>query len=132
MWRRSSAAETNFSHGGSEAVTVLRQPVATTLPAMPAAEPTLGERLADEETKLRVELMTTEAGWLMIAVGVVGVIVPGIVGMPFLLVGAFVLFPGGPELLSRWSVGDSPRFVRALLRQAGRFLDDLERRYPRT
>ena len=92
---------------------------------------TCGERTAaDDQTLLRVEHLTTEAGWLLITAGLVGVIAPGIIGTPFLLTGAFVLVPGGPELLSRWSGGNSPRVVRALLRQIGRFLDDLGRRYP--
>ncbi len=67
---------------------------------------------------------------MLIAAGVIGVIVPGIIGTPFLLAGAFVMLPGGPELLVRWSGSPSPRLVRALLRQVGRFLADLERRYP--
>jgi len=50
--------------------------------------------------------------------------VPGVLGTPFLLAGAGILAPGGSQLVSRW-VG------RSTMRQVGRFLDDLERRYPR-
>jgi len=50
--------------------------------------------------------------------------VPGVVGTPFLLAGAVVLAPGGSKLLARWA-------PRSATRQLGRFLDDLERRFPR-
>jgi hypothetical protein len=50
--------------------------------------------------------------------------VPGVLGTPFLLAGAVVLAPGGAKLLSRWA-------GHSAMRQVGRFLDDLERRYPR-
>ena len=77
-----------------------------------------------ELTPARVEQLPKEAGWLLITAGVVGLVVPGVLGTPFLLAGAIVLVPGGSKLLSRWA-GHSAR------RQVGRFLDDLERRYPR-
>jgi uncharacterized membrane protein YbaN (DUF454 family) len=63
---------------------------------------------------------------------VVGVIVPGIAGTPFLLAGAFVLVPGGPQLLSRWSRGNLPSVVRFAVRLIARLLDDLERGHPHT
>jgi hypothetical protein len=101
--------------------------------ALPAAQ--MVERTREgtvEEQVLRVERLTPEAGWMLITAGVVGVIVPGIAGTPFLLVGIFVLLPGGPQLLSRWSRGNLPRFVRFAVRLIARLLDDLERRYPHT
>jgi hypothetical protein len=85
-----------------------------------------------EQTVLKVEQLSRETGWLLITVGVVGVVVPGVPGMPFLLAGAMVLTPGGSKLLSRWAGQNPPKFVRSAMRQIGRFLDDLERRYPRT
>jgi hypothetical protein len=72
----------------------------------------------------RVEQLPKEAGWLLITAGVVGLAVPGVLGTPFLLAGAVVLVPGGSKLLSRWA-------GRSAMRQIGRFLDDLGRRYPR-
>ena len=79
---------------------------------------------AGEQTVLRVEQLPKEAGWLLITAGVVGLVVPGVLGTPFLLAGAVVLVPGGSKLLSRWA-------GHSAMRQIGRFLDDLERRYPR-
>jgi hypothetical protein len=77
-----------------------------------------------ELTAVRVEQVPKEAGWLLITAGVVGLVVPGVLGTPFLLAGALVLVPGGSKLLSRWA-------GRTAMRQVGRFLNDLERRYPR-
>jgi hypothetical protein len=85
-----------------------------------------------EQHVIRVERLTIEAGWMLITAGVVGVIVPGIAGTPFLVAGIFVLLPGGPQLLSRWSRGNLPSFVRFGVRLITRLLDDLERRYPHT
>jgi hypothetical protein len=89
------------------------------------------EHPADGQTVFRIEHLTKENGWLLITAGVVGTIMPGIVGMPFLLAGAVVLVPGGPKLLSRWVGENPPKIVQTATKQIGRFLDDLERRYPR-
>jgi hypothetical protein len=80
----------------------------------------------------RVEQLPRGAGWLLITAGVAGLVVPGVPGTPFLLAGAIVLTPGGSRLLSRWVGRNPPEFVRSAMRQISRFLDDLERRYPRT
>jgi hypothetical protein len=85
-----------------------------------------------EEHVLRVERLTPEAGWMLVTAGVVGVVVPGIAGTPFLLAGIFILLPGGPQLLSRWTRGNLPRVIRFAVRLIARLLDDLERRYPHT
>ena len=77
-----------------------------------------------ESTAVLVEQLPREAGWLLITAGVVGLVVPGVLGTPFLLAGAAVLTPGGSKFLSRWA-------GHSATRQIGRFLDDLERRYPR-
>jgi hypothetical protein len=89
------------------------------------------ERANDGQTILRIEQLTTETGWLLITAGMVGVVVPGVVGLPFLLAGAVVVTPGGTKLLARWAGDNPPRIVRGAMKQIGRFLDDLERRYPR-
>jgi hypothetical protein len=92
--------------------------------AAPVFEPAREETVLAELTPVRVEQLPKEAGWLLITAGVVGLAVPGVLGTPFLLAGAVVLVPGGSKLLSRWA-------GRSAMRQIGRFLDDLERRYPR-
>jgi hypothetical protein len=84
----------------------------------------LEESAVEELIAVRVEQLPKDAGWLLITAGIVGLVVPGVFGTPFLLAGALVLAPGGTKLLSRL-VGQSG------MQQIGRFLDNLERRYPR-
>jgi hypothetical protein len=87
---------------------------------------------ADEDDTLRrIENLPRDVGWLMVYMGVVGVIVPGIPGGPFFIAAAAVLAPGGPKLMSRWAGGNPSGFVRTSLKQVLRFVDDLEHRYPR-
>jgi hypothetical protein len=96
-----------------------------------AATATQSESAVDEEALQRFSQLPKEAGWLLITAGVVGLAVPGILGTPFLLAGAVVVVPGGPKLLSRWVGRHPPRIVHSAMRQISRFIDDLERRYPR-
>jgi hypothetical protein len=85
----------------------------------------------DEQLIRRIEELPREAGWVLVTAGVIGVIAPGIMGVPFLVAGAFVLSPGGPRLLSRWAGRKPRKFAHSALRQICRLVDDLERRYPR-
>ena len=84
-----------------------------------------------EQPMLRVEQLPRGAGWLLITAGVVGLVVPGVPGAPFLLAGVILLTPGGSRFLSQWAGRNPPKFVHSAMRQISRFLDDLERRYPR-
>jgi len=88
------------------------------------SEPAQNESVVHKLTPVRIEQLPKDTGWLLITAGVVGLVVPGVLGTPFLLAGAVVLAPGGSRLLSRWA-------GHSAMRQIGRFLDDLERRYPR-
>ena len=85
-----------------------------------------------EQPVLTVEQPPRGAGWLLITAGVVGLVVPAVPGAPLLLAGAILLTPGGSRLLVRWAGRNPPKFVRSAMRPISRFLDDLERRYPRT
>jgi hypothetical protein len=85
---------------------------------------------ADEAVMQRIANLPRDVGWMMISVGVLGVILPGIPGVPFLLAGGAVLAPGGPRLLTRWARRRPQGVVHGSLKQIGRWLDDLERRYP--
>ena len=85
-----------------------------------------------EQPMLRVEQLPRGAGWMLITAGVVGLVVPGVPGAPFLLAGVILLTPGGSRFLSQWAGRNPPKFVHSAMRPISRFLDDLERRYPRT
>jgi len=90
-----------------------------------------GEAAEDREAVLRIANLPRNVGWMMVSVGVLGVILPGVPGTPFLIAGVAVLTPGGPQLLTRWAARRPKGVVHKGLRQIGRWLDDLERRYPR-
>ena len=92
---------------------------------------TLEERQQDKAVVERVEHLTQDMGWVLVMAGVVGIIVPGVLGMPFLIMGALVLWPGTRERVQHWWEGQPPKFLHGSMKQINRFLDDLERRYPR-
>jgi hypothetical protein len=101
-------------------------------PAAPRGTDVAAEEAAeDDQAVLRIANLPRNVGWMMVSVGVVGVILPGIPGAPFLIAGIAVLTPGGPRLLTRWATRRPKGVVHKGLRQIGRWLDDLERRYPR-
>jgi hypothetical protein len=77
------------------------------------------------------ERLTPEVGWMMIGVGVLGVILPGLPGAPFFLVGGAVLVPGGKRRIARWMEDRPGPIRRRSLKIIGRFMDDLDARYPR-
>jgi len=84
----------------------------------------------DAEFLHRIERLPRDVGWLLVSVGVLGVVLPGVVGFPLLLAGAAVVTPGGPKRIARWIGRKPPRLVRVSVTQIERFLDDLDRRYP--
>ena len=92
---------------------------------------TPNKRAEDQLVVLHIDQLPRDVGWLLVYVGVLGVILPGIIGFPFVIIGGAVLLPGGPKLLMRWVGRNPPRFVHASMKQISRFLDDIERRYPR-
>jgi hypothetical protein len=77
-----------------------------------------------------IERFPREFGWLMIYVGVLGIVLPGIVGFPLVIAGGAVLMPSGRKSLSRWVSRHPKPLVLASLKQIVRMADDLERRYP--
>jgi hypothetical protein len=91
---------------------------------------TPSEPAEDQPVVLRIDQLPRDVGWLLVYVGVLGVVLPGIIGTPFLIAGGAVLVPGGPKLLMRWAGRNPPRLVHASMKQISRLVDDLERRYP--
>jgi hypothetical protein len=85
----------------------------------------------DDRALVRIVDLPRDVGWMMVSVGVLGVILPGLPGTPFLIAGIAVLAPGGPRLLTRWARRKPKGVVHTGLKQIVRWLDDLERRYPR-
>ena len=78
----------------------------------------------------RVKELPKEVGVLLLAAGVGGVLLPGPIGSPFLIMAGVVLWP---RLFLRVEVAFERRFPglhRQGVRQIKRFLSDLESRYP--
>jgi len=78
----------------------------------------------------RVKHLNRNMGWVLISAGLVGIVIPGVIGTPFVILGSLVLWPGNQKLLDKWRRNHRSRFVDAALRQVDRYLDDIERRYP--
>jgi len=89
------------------------------------------EQMEDDAVVERVGKLEHEVGWVLVTAGVIGMIVPGILGTPFLVMGAFALWPGNRKRVEKWRQGHSPKIFHGSMKQINRFLDDLERRYPR-
>lgn len=91
-----------------------------------------GQAREDEEVVERVEHLNRNVGWVLISAGLVGLVMPGIIGTPFLIMGALALWPGNRKTVERWRKGHSPKIFHGSMKQINRFLDDLEKHYPRT
>ena len=83
-----------------------------------------------DESAVKLEALPKEVGVLLLALGTLGLILPGPLGTPALVAGGVVLWPGAFGRVSHWMDRRFPRFSRAGNRQIGRFIVDLERRYP--
>jgi hypothetical protein len=93
--------------------------------------PTPDGRADDGPVVLRIDELPRDVGWVLVYVGVLGVVLPGIIGFPFVIAGGAILLPGGPKLLTRWMGPNPPPVVHASMKQISRLVFDLERRYPR-
>ena len=88
------------------------------------------EQAEFERAVQRIENFPHEFGWLMIYVGILGIILPGVIGFPLVIAGGAVVAPGGRKWLALWLGRNHGPMVRASLKQIVRMADDLDRRYP--
>jgi hypothetical protein len=93
----------------------------------PLSEPSQGER----ELR-RIEDLPKEVGAMLVTVGVLGVVMPGMAGGPALLAGGLVLWPRTFGRLETWFARRYPSLHERGMQQVGRYLNDLERRFPAT
>lgn len=107
---------------GSKAESTARKRVARSQPV----------HVDDEHEKAirRVQGMPAEVGILLIVSGIGGILLPGPVGTPFLLLGCLMLWPKAFNQTGRCFEKRFPRMHHHGVKQINRFLDDLERRYP--
>lgn len=73
-----------------------------------------------------------ELSWLLIATGIGGILLPGPVGTPFLLLGGASLNPRFFTWLENGFRKRCPRCHQRGMTQVRRYLADLEKRYPWT
>ncbi len=66
---------------------------------------------------------------MLVSAGVLGVVLPG-PGIPALLAGGLILYPKGFAKAESWLRRRFPETHRTGMSHIGRFLTDLERRYP--
>jgi hypothetical protein len=78
----------------------------------------------------RVRAVPPEVAFLLIVSGIGGILLPGPVGTPFLILGCLTLWPRAFRVTGRFVEGWFPRMHHHGVKQINRFLDDLERRYP--
>ena len=85
----------------------------------------------EEEAELRrIKDLPREVGVMLMTVGVLGVILPGIVGAPAAIAGGLVLWPKAFGKVENWFERRFPKVHKQSLYQINRYLNDLESRYP--
>ena len=89
------------------------------------------EQTADHLQQIeRVQKMPTEVGVLLIVAGIGGILLPGPVGTPFLILGGLMLWPQAFRGVGMCVETMFPRMHHHGVKQINRFLDDLDKRYP--
>jgi hypothetical protein len=88
------------------------------------------EPLSDTVEIERIRAMPKEVAVLLIVAGIGGLLLPGPVGTPFLILGGVMLWPRAFERLELFMRSHFPSCHHQGVRQIRRFLDDLEKRYP--
>ncbi len=90
------------------------------------------EELSAEQTLKRVKDLPRELGVLLVSVGVLGFVLPGVAGTPAIIAGGLVLWPKAFGGVETWFHRRFPTVHGKSMQQLGRYLDDLERRYPQS
>jgi hypothetical protein len=86
---------------------------------------------AEEEAELRrIKDLPREVGVMLMTVGVLGFVLPGVVGAPAAIAGGLVLWPKAFGKVENWFERRFPKVHKQSLYQINRYLNDLESRYP--
>jgi hypothetical protein len=101
----------------------------------PAAEPAnsaVSAQCPSEEELLReIRNLPPELAVLLLSVGALGFVLPGVIGTPAIIAGGLALWPKAFGRAENWFAKRFPVVHRKSLHQMVRFLSDLDRRYPR-
>jgi len=77
-----------------------------------------------------IERLPKELGVLLVVAGIGGLLLPGPVGTPFLILGGVTLWPAAFNRVDACFEKRFPRLRHAGMIQIRRFITDLDRRYP--
>jgi hypothetical protein len=85
----------------------------------------------EEEAELtRIKDLPKEVGVMLMTVGALGFLLPGVVGTPAVIAGGLVLWPKTFGKVENWFERRFPKVHKQSLYQINRYLNDLESRYP--
>jgi hypothetical protein len=122
---RTGGAKKRESRGALSRAHAKRTLVVNSTIAEPDHDP-----ISSEGSELkRIKELPKEVGVMLVTAGIVGLVLPG-PGTPAIIAGGLALWPAAFEKLEAWLERRHPRVHRESMKQIGRFLDDLERRYP--
>jgi hypothetical protein len=93
-------------------------------------DPAMAGDEIEETDPVRLPKLPPEVGVLLTLVGTAGLVLPGVVGAPFLLAGGIALWPKGFRKVEQWLMKTAPGMYETGVQQMEQFLADLERRYP--
>jgi hypothetical protein len=123
------APESGGFRPGPEPVNV--PPLSVAAPSVGPASPVESVPAGSEEETLRqIRNLPPELAVLLLSVGVLGFVLPGMIGTPALIAGGLALWPRAFGRAETWFAKRYPSVHRKSLHQMGRFLADLDRRYP--
>ena len=83
-----------------------------------------------EEAASFLKELPKEVAALLISVGALGVVLPGMAGLPAVIAGGLVFWPKTFGPLETWLGRKYPKTHRQSMEQIRRYLNDLEHRYP--
>jgi hypothetical protein len=83
----------------------------------------------EEADVTKLKELPREVGVMLITAGIVGFILPG-PGTPAIIAGGLALWPNAFGKLESWLERKYPVVHRKGMKQIGRYLSDLEKRYP--
>ena len=90
----------------------------------------MAETVDRADDNVMLESLPKEVGVLLVVAGIGGVLLPGPVGSPFIILGGVVLFPKVFRKVDQAMRRRFPKLHEQGMRQVRRFVVDLERRYP--
>lgn len=99
----------------------------------PAIEPIHTEDSINADMMIdgdRLRAMPKEIGVMLVSVGALGVVLPGMVGVPAVVAGGLILWPKAFGKVDGWLEKRFPKSRRDGMKQIGRFIDDFEKRFP--